>query len=93
MNNTERESFVKNDLGLSAWWKASRLSITDFVEEQRDSIDKILRIEKAAAKIMYRRYFLCGNCSTGWNNSSACLCSEECPECGNDMEPYGWERE
>lgn len=45
MNDTERENWVNNDEGLYNWWQGSRLSMREFVRQNRKDIDKV--IEKA----------------------------------------------
>jgi len=42
MNNKEREMWVLNDEGLYNWWKASKMSMTKFIKENKDDLDQIL---------------------------------------------------
>lgn len=41
-NDRERELWVSNDEGLCRWWKTSRLSMRNFLRENRDELDRII---------------------------------------------------
>jgi len=42
MNNNEREQWINNDEGLYLWWKRSRLSMREFIRQNRDEIDSCI---------------------------------------------------
>lgn len=42
MNDNEREQWIMNDEGLYRAWKASRLSMRNFIRKLRDDIDKAI---------------------------------------------------
>lgn len=42
LNNRERELWVMNDEGLYNWWKSSRLSMRNFIRENRAEIDQAI---------------------------------------------------
>jgi hypothetical protein len=42
MNNRERELWVNNDEGLYLWWKRSRLSMRNFIKENREELDALI---------------------------------------------------
>jgi hypothetical protein len=42
MNNRERELWVNNDEGLYLWWKRSRLSLRNFIRENREELDALI---------------------------------------------------
>lgn len=43
MNNEERRLWINNDEGLYDWWKESGLSMTAFIKENREEIDKAIQ--------------------------------------------------
>jgi hypothetical protein len=43
MNNDERELWINNDEGLYNWWKSSRLSMREFIRENRAELDATIR--------------------------------------------------
>lgn len=42
MNNTERAQWIDNDEGLYRWWKSSRQSKRQFIQENREEIDQAI---------------------------------------------------
>jgi len=42
MNDNERKLWVMNDEGLYNWWRRSHKSITVFVRENREELDRII---------------------------------------------------
>jgi len=42
MNDNERKLWVMNDEGLYHWWRSSHKSITAFVRENREELDRII---------------------------------------------------
>jgi hypothetical protein len=45
LNNSERENWVNNDEGLYNWFKSSRLSMREFIKQNKSELDEcILRV-------------------------------------------------
>lgn len=42
MNDNDREEWINNDEGLYLSWKSSRMSMRQFIRENRDDLDKII---------------------------------------------------
>ena len=42
MNNNERELWIMNDEGLYNWYESTRLSITQFIKDNKDEIDEVI---------------------------------------------------
>ncbi len=55
MNNTERQMWINNHEGLYRWWKASKLSMRDFIKFNRPSIDETIRLALNERKDKYFR--------------------------------------
>ena len=43
MNNKERELWVMNDEPLYLWWQSTKLPMTKFLKEKRQSIDRYIK--------------------------------------------------
>lgn len=43
MNDSERDQWIDNDEGLYYWWKATRLSKTAFIRQNRQEIDEVIK--------------------------------------------------
>ncbi len=39
MNNNDRRDWINNDEGLYSWYRSSRLSMTEFIKQNREEID------------------------------------------------------
>lgn len=37
---------------------------------------------------MFENSYHCPHCDTHWTDEWECLCSDTCPECGAEIEPY-----
>lgn len=42
MNNEERRQWINNDEGLYNWWRSSRVSMMQFIRENRSEIDRCI---------------------------------------------------
>lgn len=42
MCNNERQNWINNDEGLYNWYKSSRLSMTEFIKQNREQIDECI---------------------------------------------------
>lgn len=43
MNNNERENWINNDEGLYLWKRSTRLSMREFIKQNRDELDALIR--------------------------------------------------
>jgi hypothetical protein len=43
MNDRERELWVRNDEGLYSWWRQSRLSMREFIGENRNELTRLIQ--------------------------------------------------
>jgi hypothetical protein len=42
LNDDEREQWINNDEGLYSWWRSSRLSMRNFIRENRAEISEAI---------------------------------------------------
>jgi hypothetical protein len=42
MNDASREEWIRNDEGLYRWWKSTRLSMRDFIRQNREELTTII---------------------------------------------------
>jgi hypothetical protein len=59
MNDADRKDWINNDEGLYDWWRASCMSMTRFIRENREEIDRaitpVVEGEKPAHHLKYGR--------------------------------------
>lgn len=48
LNDADREEWIINDEGLTAWWRSSRTGITTFIRANRAELDELIKTVRDA---------------------------------------------